>query len=96
MISRDTKIGIGGCGCGLNGCLGFLIVNLLIGSFCARYCLWHWLPILHAKYPQTIGLLDPNTSVWSLKMMVLGLFGGELFIPGAIITWLLIGLSILQ
>jgi hypothetical protein len=92
--TRRNLASIGGCGCGLNSCLGFLLVNLLFGSICARYCLFHWLPVLHNAYPTYIGTLDPNTSVWSLKIMVLGIVGGELFIPGAIITWLLIGLHI--
>jgi hypothetical protein len=73
-----------------------LLVNLLVGSTAARYCLFHWLPPLAHAYPQTFSVLDPNTSVWTLKLMLLGLFGGELFIPGAIITWLLIGLSIIH
>jgi len=98
MRTRSSSLpgALGGCGCSGTGCLVMLLVNLLIGSVCAKYCLMHWLPGLHASYPQTFGLLDPNTSVWSLKLMFLGLIGGELFIPGAIITWLLIGLSILH
>ena len=86
---------IGGCSCGLNGCLGIILVNLLFGSACAKYFLIKWLPTIHAYFP-AFNTLDPHTSVWSIKMMILGLIGGELFIPGAIITWLLTGLGILH
>lgn len=96
MTTRSTGSGCGIAGCNGMSCLVILLVNLLIGSFCARYCLFHWLPPLHHQFPETFSLLDPATSVWSLKMMLLGLIGGELFIPGAFITWLLIGLSIVH
>lgn len=97
MRTRSSSLpgALGGCGCSGTGCLVMLLVNLLIGSVCAKYCLMHWLPGLHASYPQTFSVMDPATSVWSLKMMLLGVFGSELFIPGAIITWLLIGLGIM-
>ena len=87
--------GVGCSGCG-GGCIITLIVNLLLGSFAVKYCLMHWLPALHNTYPTTFGLLDPNTSIFSLKLIVLGLLGGELFIPGAIVTWLLVALSIIH
>jgi hypothetical protein len=70
-----------------------LLVNLLVGSLAARYCLFHWLPTLHASVP-AITPLDPATSIFSLQMILLGIIGGELFIPGAIITWLLISLGV--
>jgi len=96
MRTRSSSLpGIGGCGCSSTGCIAFFVVALLIGSTAAKYCLIHWLPGLHNAFPQTFSVMDPATSVWSLKMMLLGVFGSELFIPGAIITWLLIGLGIM-
>jgi hypothetical protein len=94
MRTRKVSMGCGGISCSGLGCLIIILVNLLIGSTAAKYCLLNWLPPLHTAFPQTFSLLDPNTSVWSLKLMLLGVLGGELFIPGAIITWLLIGLGI--
>jgi hypothetical protein len=93
MRNKSSLPVIGGCGLSGTGCIVIIVVALLFGSTCAKYCLVHWLPGIHHLIP-AIGLLDPNTSVWSFKLMVLGFFGSELFIPGAIITWLLIGLGI--
>ena len=93
---RSSGLGaLGGCGCSSTGCIAFVVVALLLGSTAAKYCLLHWIPALHASFP-ALTPLDPNVSVWSLKMMLIGVFGSELFIPGAIITWLLIGLGILH
>lgn len=95
MSTRSGLSDVVGGGCGVSGCLTFLAVNLLIGGLACRYCLMHWLPGLHHAFPATFNLPDPNMSLWPGPVL-LGLIGGELFIPGAIITWLLIGMGILQ
>ena len=83
------------CG-GCSGCSLLLVVfNLLLGGIACRYCLLHWLPILHASYPMTFNMPDPNMSLWP-GPIILGLFGAELFVPGAIITWILIAMNIVH
>src|ERR1044071_10286004 len=91
----DVSEMLGGCG-GCGGCfLAIIVVNLLIGSSAAKYCLIHWLPAIHASYP-AIGLLNPATSIWSIKLMMLGLIGGEVLIPVAFVRWVLRGLVVGQ
>lgn len=85
---------IGGCGCG-NGCLGFLIFNLILGGIACRYCLMHWLPGLHNMFPTAFNMPPAHMNLWPGPIL-LGLIGGELFIPGAIITWLLISMGIVS
>lgn len=75
--------------------LVMLAINLLIGGICCRYCLMHWLPVLHAQFPQTFNMPPAQMDLWPLPCL-LGLIGGELFIPGAIITWLLIAMGIVS
>jgi len=93
MRSSTKTGGIAGYNCGC--ALAVLVFNLLLGSTAAKYCLLHWLPAISKSVPN-IHPLDPNISVWSPLLILLGLFGAEIFVPGAIITWLLIALGIVS
>ena len=67
-----------GAGLGIGGCLLLVViliaVNLTLGSMAAHYVIQVW---------------SGKDIAWGWSALI-GLFGGELTIPAAIITWLLV------
>ena len=79
MRRENVFAGMGCSGC-LISILGLIALNLTLGAYCAQYTLETWLPYVvgHAVH----------IPMWPHALLI-GLVGGELTIPAAFITFLI-------